>query len=239
MSFLKAQRQVTALALVIATTACGTIRVDLPARMPTQIGTRTQVVIDRFGVCWFGEVVSGAIAEPVNPPSTGQMVAGYDNHVRRGQSCHTQVSHAYTAVFRFDLSDISRSVITNAYLHLDRTNTNLPIRVTSRRPYGTVIENSCALDLEMATEDVSFGAGAGSISSMAIPDSDIQIYNDAGGVGSGGTVTWAVQEWALGNRPNLGFVIRAKPGTLDKNDDSCTGYWFNPRLTITVLRPAP
>jgi hypothetical protein len=239
MSFIQTQRRIAALVLAVSSAACGTVAVDLPARTASQLGTRTQLVTDRFGICWPGDSVTGAILDPVNPPAAGQMIAGYDNHVHRGQSCHEQQSHAYFAAFRFDLSDISHSVVTDAYLELDRANTNIPIRVTRSYPYGTRVESHCELDVQLATEDVFSGTSHGSVSSTAFPDEEMTVYNDAGGVGSGGTVTWAVQQWALGNRPNWGFVIRSKPGAVDKNDDSCTGYWFNPRLTIRVLRPAP
>lgn len=233
---------VAALALVAATAACGTISVDLPERTATQVGTRTQLVVDRFGVCWPGDSDTRAIVDPVNPPGAGQMIAGYANHVRRGQSCHTQLSHAYVAAFRFDLADISRSVVTSAYLSLDRADTNLPVHVTRDYPYGTRIERGCMLNVQIATEDVFSGTSRGPVSSMSIPTryyDDHELQNADGTTGGGGGLTWVVQQWALGRLPNYGLVIRPKAGTLDKNEDSCTGYWFNPRLTITVLRPAP
>ena len=239
MTCLSALGRAVALVLLLATTACNTINVDLPARTATQIGTRIQFIEDRFGVCWPGTLDTTVSGDPVRPPGAGQMTAGYANHVRRGESCHTQRSRAYVAAFRFDLSDVSRSIIAGAYLHLDRVDTNLPSHVTHERPYGTVVETQCLFSIQIATEDVPAGVSHGRVSSVPISEDDVPLANGFGVVGGGATVTSAVQAWAIGDRPNWGFVIRPRPGAIDKNEDSCTGYWFNPRLTIRVVRPAP
>lgn len=237
MQFLAVFRLVMASALLLATVGCATVHVE-SERTATRVTTHVQLTVDRFGICWPGDPdYRSAYLDPVTPPVPGQMVAGYVNHVRRGQSCHTQQSRAYIGVFYFDLLDIEHSVVTNAYLSLDIEDTNVANHVTHRYPSGTVeIRRDCALDLELATTDAFHGTASDPVSSTAIPSSTpSEVY--LGVERSGITVTWPVQEWVLGHMPNLGFVVRPKPGAIDKNEDRCTGYLSNPRLSITVLRP--
>ena len=64
------------------------------------------------------------------------------------------------------------------------------------------------------------------------------MQQDRSTVGIGVGVTREVQGWVQGRRENFGFVLSPEEGAIDKNENTCTGYWFNPRLEIRVLRSA-
>lgn len=205
---------------------------------PTNIGTRTALAYDRFGICWPGDFDQSVLVNPIAPPDTGEFTAGFSNHVRPGASCNTEISFGFEGAVDFDLSSLRNTVVTRATLHLDRRNTNLPVNVTRTVPAGVIHDDSCMLNLEVATEAWTPGLADGSIASRpagAEGTAGFEQQNSISGGGSG--VQWMVQQWVLGRLPNFGFVLRPQPGAVAKNENTCTGYWFNPRLEVTVLRP--
>jgi hypothetical protein len=228
------------LSLLLMAALAGCVRTTLPVREAVAVGSRTHVVTDRFGVCWPGDFDRSAIPNPVPPADAGEFIGGYNNHVKRGQSCHEQQSHIYSGGVRFDLSDLNNRVVESAHLSIQRRNTPVDIHVERAVPSGTVVENQCALAVEIATADWAPGADRGELPSRPIPVRwPLTLSQSGATIGAGGGVTWVVQQWALGRLPNYGFVIKPQAADIAKNENSCTGYWFDARLEITVLEREP
>ena len=220
---------------VLAVSACGTREVMLE-RSAERIGTRITQYDDRFGVCWpfeLDRVVTGT-APPLG--EEGEVVAGFHNHVKRGQTCHTQDSTAYHGLFFFDLSDLRGDLVVAATLRLERRNTPVLVNVERRVPSGVIRETHCALRLRVATEPLSAGTSFGEVAAVNLRRSGVQQDRSTVGIEVG--VTREVQGWVQGRRENFGFVLSPEEGAIDKNENTCTGYWFNPRLEIRVLRSA-
>lgn len=218
-------------------TGCGRVQQTLPPMAADVIGTRTQFVTDRFGVC-FPEFNTSVVADPLSPPGAGEVRAGYTNHIRPGQTCNTQESFGYNGLVHFDQAALQGKIIISAGLHFDRRNTNLPVRVFHNAPAGPVNDVGCSLLVRAATETWSGGASSGPIASEPLPGStefSSSLVQQNAVVGGSVDVTNIVRQWALGRKPNKGFVIMAKPGALGKDENSCTGFWSNARLEMTVL----
>lgn len=204
----------------------------------TNVGTRTALAFDRFGICWPGDFDQSVLVNPIGPPGTGEFTAGYSNHVHPGASCNTEISFGFEGAMDFDLSSLRNTVVTRATLHLDRRNTNLPVNVTRTVPAGVIHDDSCMLNVEIATESWTPGMADGSIASRPASPTETPQFEQQNPISGGGTgVQWAVQQWVLGRLPNFGFVLRPQPGAVAKNENTCTGFWSNPRLEVTVLRP--
>ncbi len=219
---------------VFILTACG--HTTLPVRDAEALASKTAFTYERFGVCWPGELDRSGIADPVPPPGANEFTAGFHNHVARGQSCHTQQSHAYSGAFRFNIEDLRNKAIASAMLRIERRNTLVEISVERAVPSGVVRDNRCTLLVEMATEDWPAGLSAGNFASRPIPTSFPATIDQSRSMVSGGIdVTRVLQQWSIGRMPNFGFVIKPQASDIDKNENTCTGYWFNPRLEITVL----
>jgi hypothetical protein len=188
------------------------------------------VTTDRFGVCWPFDFDRSVPANPVPPAAANEFIAGFNNHIRPGQSCNTQESFAFSGAFGVNLAGVQNVLVTNAMLKLDRRNT--PVMV------HTGADNFCTLSLEVATEDWHAERSGTSFASRTIPlPAPITVRQSSSATGLNVNVTWAVQQWALGRIPNFGFVLKPRPEDIAKNENTCTGYWSNPRLDITVARP--
>lgn len=222
-----------ALLLLLTVGGCGTREVTVE-RSAERIGTKISSYEDRFGVCWPFELdrtVTGT-----SPPlgEAGEVIAGFHNHVKRGQTCHTQDSRAYHGVFVFDLSDLRGDAVIAATLRLERRNTPVPINIERAVPSGVVRSALCNLRLRVATEPLNAGTTFGEVAAINLRRTGVQQDQSTVAVGVG--VTREVQQWVQGRRENFGFVLGPEEGAIDKNENTCTGYWFNPRLEIRVLR---
>ena len=213
--------------------ACTTVA--LPVRTGSAIGGKTEFVRHRHGVCWPGELDRTPIVS-IAPAPIDQFTAGYHNRVIRGQSCHTQHSFSYSGAVRFDLEDLRGRVVSSAVLRMDRSATPVPVHIERPVPSGIVRESSCSLRVEVATTDWSRFDTEGRYETRVIPaEWPITVPQDNALVETGTGVLWAVQQWVLGRLPNHGFVLRPQPDDIANNDNTCTGYWFNPRLEISVF----
>lgn len=244
-------RSLRTLLFLAATTgslaACGTTKIDLPARTPTDIGSRVAIVENRNNAPWCGLNRRG-LGSPVTQPNEGEFIAGFNNFYDPGTDpipCDHQISLIYAGVVRFDLSDIQNKIIVSAILRLDRRDTNVPVRTERRLPSGGVEDlHQCFTLIEISTEFATGHAeGLSSNPNMTIDSvpirGTVEMDNGTGIVGTSRDVTAAVQEWALGRRPNNGFAFKPRPADVAKNNNSCTGYYFNPRLEVTILDRPP
>lgn len=230
-------KPVTEILLALTLGLSGCTSEVLAPRPATTTATRAQLNYDRFGVC--ADLDRNVITNPVPAGEANEFTAGYNNHVRLGQTCNTEESFAFTGAFRMNLDDLHDTLIESARLSIDRRNTPIPIRVVRGVPSGVVVENSCSLRVEIATESWTPGNANGSIASRPIPSTwPVTMEQDGSIIGGGVGVQWVVQQWVLGRLPNFGFVLKPKPEDVAKNENTCTGFWFNPRLEITVARRA-
>ncbi|UVE17934.1 hypothetical protein NVV93_00595 [Pseudomonas sp. LS44] len=198
----------------------------LPDRAAERVGTKVSLYTDRFG-CLPGPFDPASVRNPVGPGQPGEFIAGYTNHVELGAPCSTQISHAYNGVFGFNLDDLQGATIVSAELLLDRRNTALSNRVGGG--------DQCALPLLMASETVESGSGFAVVAGTPLPGAPKRVAQSSMTTTVSLPVTAEVQQWVLNDHPNYGFVLAPPEGALNKNEDSCTGYWSKPRLKMQVI----
>jgi hypothetical protein len=225
-------------ALAVVTSGCDVAYETLPDRAATKMGTRIAGGGHSFGVC--SGLDTRGIGRRVDPAPAGEVLAGYDNSVQHGASCHLQVSFGFTGAFRFDLDDLRGRIISSAVIRMGQRITNVPPSI------GGDFRGTCRLALEFATIDWLPGesrvtARIGDIRSLPLPGRHESLRTTWIFVPevTGAEVTGIVQQWALGRRPNFGFVLKRPPGSIERDDnsDTCTNYW-TPTLSVTALRPS-
>lgn len=234
------------LALLALLSACGTMEVTSPPRPARELATKVLTVEDRNNAPWCGVNRSG-LRSRVAPHAAGEMTGGFDNFYDPGTqpiACDHQISHVFVSAFSFDLSDLRGKFITGARLHLQRRETNVPIAIERVFPTGRRTDRECLINLEMATESFvpgfeDRGSRASGIDSIPLRPEPVQLDSAFGLVGVGRSVRIAVSDWVAGRRPNFGFVIKPMPSSVAKNNNSCTGYYYNPTLEITYLDRPP
>lgn len=212
----------------------------LEPRSAVALGTQIEGTTYNFGVCWPFELDRRGIGRAAAPARPGELLVGFDNTVIRGASCHLHLGTIFTGAFRFDVSDLRATPITNATLNVfSRPTTTLP-RTEERSFSGT-----CLMQLEIATRSSREGeffrnAVTGDIPSVRFPDGarTVLLASSVLPRSTSVDITRVAQRWALRLQPNHGLVLKVRDRSIirrDNNTDSCTSY-VSLTLYLTVFR---
>ncbi|HEY8273699.1 MAG TPA: hypothetical protein VIG56_04030 [Pseudolabrys sp.] len=213
--------------------------VRLPPRAPVALGTQIRPDVYRFNICGIELDRLGIGRGPAAAAPPGELLVGFDNAVVRGASCHHHVGTAYVGAFRFDLSDLRGSIVSNATLRVSSRVTNVLPRTGIRR-----FSETCLMRLEVATRswptgESFIGVVADEIPSVRIPRGRvIALTSTIFPLSQTIDITPAMQHWMFGRRPNLGLVVKLRDQNIthiNENTDSCTSY-LSLSLEITIVR---
>ena len=193
-----------------------------------KMGTQIENRVRQFNICGPFELDRRGGGRRVSAAPGGEFLAGFDNTVRHGESCHLHIGFNFVGALRFNLDDLRRLVIHEAILHI------------FARPTNVLPNVSCDLQIELAAENWLEGE-----SSRTERSRDINTFPLPGGPqilplrGSDArhdvNVTTPLQRWALG-RQNFGLVIKADRRTiLRPSETTCTNF-LTPSMSVTVLR---
>lgn len=244
-------RPVHALIVLGLLSACGTIEIRSPPRAAIEMATRVVFSEHDSAKVWcFGVVERGGRGSSVQPPVSGEMTVGFENSYDPGTEpfpCDFRYSRAYQGAFRFDLEDIRGKFVTGAWLQLWRRDTDVPVAVEPPS------RGQCFIDIEIARESFDPGFEEGRAPGFGIDSDPIRPDPDYVFIGPGVhtdnanglirvrvPVRNAVHAWASGPRRNFGFVIKPQPvDVAQNNNNTCTGYYFDPTLEINYLDRPP
>jgi hypothetical protein len=223
-----------------ATTGAFGQTVSLEPRPAVALGTQIEGRANNFGVCGPFELDRRGIGRVADPARPGELLVGFDNTVIRGASCHRHLGTIFTGAFRFDLSDLRATPITNATLNVfSRATGTLPR--TSQRNFG----ETCLMLLEIATRSSREGEFfrndvTGDIPSVRFPDGVRTVFLASSFLPRSTSVdiTRLAQRWALRLQSNHGLVFKVRDRSIirqNENTDSCTSY-VSVSLYLTVWR---
>jgi hypothetical protein len=201
----------------------------LGLRPAEKMGTQIEARSNRFNICSPFELERRGIVRRVLAAAGSEILAGFDNTVLHGASCHLHIGFNFVGALRFNVDDLRRLVIHEAILRI------------VARPTNVLPNVSCDLKIEMATEDWLEGeaprnARSLDINTLPLPGGAQVLPLTGSFARHEVNITPLVQRWALGTRRNFGLVIKADRRTiLRPSETTCTSF-LTPSMSVTVLR---